>query len=102
MAATKLSEAERKYFVRKAGGATQQETTAQIKRRYWSAFLTASANATFADLESRWMMKVITTAGGTIGSNYNADLWKQMVSAISKTPQKQTSANMLTFYLNAP
>jgi hypothetical protein len=102
MAAKNLSDVERQYFARKAGNATPQEPLNDIKRRYFMNYLTAVDGSTFSDLETQWKIKFITDNGGTIVSIYDADLWKQMVIAISKVPVKQVNANKMTFYLNAP
>jgi hypothetical protein len=103
--AIRLSEIERAYFVRKLGG-TQPPTKSltQIKREYFVSFTgTAIPQVSLNELTIRWMIKVLGNAGITpSNSNSEADLWKQMVLSISKTPVRQTDQNKITFYLNAP
>lgn len=101
--AVRLSDIERKYFARKAGGGTTpQEPLGQLKRRYYADFLNASYGATMSELESNWKIKFITDAGGTVVSTYEPDLWIQMVLAISKVPTKRMTENKMTFFLSAP
>ena len=98
-----LSQAERAYFVRKAGG-TQAPTKPlnQIKREYFASFV-GSGNATtpFGDLETRWMLKVLDDAGVSTTNIENGTLWHLMVIAAGKTPVKSIGQNQLTFYLHA-
>lgn len=105
MAATRLSEIERAYFVRKLGG-TQLPTKRlnQIKREYFVSFTGAAApQISLNELTIRWMIKVLGNATITpSNTNSEADLWKQMVLAISKTPQPKIDENKAIFYLNAP
>lgn len=100
----KLSIVERAYFVRKLGG-TQLPTKPlnQIKREYFAKFVGAgTATTPFGELELRWMLKVLADAGIIPASTDNeADIWKQMVLSISKTPTRSITQNKITFYVNA-
>lgn len=103
--AVRLPEVERAYFVRKLGvNADNTKPLNQIKREYFAKFV-ASGNATtpFNELELRWILKVLNDATITPANpNSMADLWKQMVLAVSQTPVRNIDQNRITFYLNAP
>ena len=105
MAVSRLSEAERAYFVRKLGG-TQPPTKRlnQIKREYFISFTGAAVpQISLNELTIRWILKVLGNATITpTNSNSEADLWKQMVLSISKVPQPKIDENKILFYLNAP
>jgi hypothetical protein len=99
----RLSEAERKYFVRKLGETVSPSMPLNdIKKRYWVKIVpNLPAKPTYNDMEWMWMMKIISDAGGVI-DEYWADEWKEMVKAIGLIPSNNKNANKLTFYLNAP
>lgn len=102
MAATRLSEVERAYYVRKAGGAAPTEPLNQLKRRYWGTIITAGSGpqTPFNQLEKRWLLAVI----GQAAQNYNSieDLWREAVISIGETPSPYLNDNKIKFYLNAP
>lgn len=106
MAATRVSEVERAYFVRKAGGATPTEPLNNIRRRYFYTFLTGqlmTARTSLNELEAMWLTKVITDAGATVTDTVNYEiLWKQAVMTLNKTPSKYLADNKILFYVNAP
>lgn len=101
--AVRLSEVERAYYVRKAGGAEPTKPLNQIKREYWASVIGAgSANSPFSELENQWKMKVLATAGITPSNpNSEADLWRQLVVSIGQTPTLRINENKMIFYLNA-
>ena len=105
MAAVRLSEVERKYFIRKLGG-TQGATKPlnQIKREYFIAYTgAASLTTSMSELEDRWLRKVLTTAGVTFDSEARThDLWNAMPLAAGVVPSKFVNDNKIKFYLNEP
>jgi hypothetical protein len=103
MSATFLNQLERNWLSRHVTGATPQMPIGQLRRLYYITYLggTIPSHMGLADLESQWMNKYIRTAGNTPSSNQNSDLWKNMVSAISKTPSKFLNDNKILFYSNA-
>ena len=98
-----FGKAERDYFIRKVGTSVPTESMNNIKRRYFLSQVTGNARENINSLETRWLSKVITDAGGT-PSNTKSDvtLWKQAVIAIGKVPSNYIIDNKLKFYLNAP
>lgn len=103
MAATRLHEVERAYFVRKLGGATAQEPLQNVKRRYISGFVSAGSPSTKIDeLEKLFLRKIIADGGGTPTNNYLSTLWQQAVSTIGEVPTKFINDNKIIFYVNAP
>lgn len=103
--AVRLPEVERAYYVRKLGGTqAPNKPLNQIKRDYWVSFTGAAApQISFNELELRWILKVLGAAAITPSNpNSMADLWKQMVLSISKTPVRNIDQNRITFYVNAP
>jgi hypothetical protein len=101
--AVRLSEVERKYFIRKLGETISPSMPINdIKKRYWVKTVpNLPPTPSYNDMEWMWMMKFISDAGGTI-DEYWADEWKEMVKAIGKVPSKYRNENKLIFYLNAP
>lgn len=101
MALTRLTEVERAYFVRKAGGAEPREPLNNIKRRYISGVIGAGVNAQtpLHQLEKLWLLSVI----GGAARNFNSieELWRQAVISLGLTPSKFLNDNKITFYLNA-
>lgn len=98
-----LSQAERTYFIRKLGG-TQLPTKPlnQIKREYFSSLTGyGTPNTPFGDLETRWMLKVLTDAGISSENIENAELWHLMAQAAGQIPTNNVSANKKLFYLHA-
>jgi len=96
----RLSQLEREYFVKKAGGADPQEPLDQIKRRYFCSYVGGTDKDTFSELESSWQTKVIATNGGTPNSNYASDLWREMVVSIGEIPGTTSTENQRIFYTN--
>lgn len=105
MAAVRLSEIERKYFIRKLGG-TQVATKPlhQIKREYFVAYTGAAPSTTsMSELEDRWLRKVLTTAGVSFNDDARTnDLWNAMPLAAGVVPSKFVNDNKIKFYLNEP
>lgn len=101
MAATRLTEVERAYFVRKAGGAIPTEPLNNIKRRYMASVVGAGVTPQMPlhQLEKLWLVKVIGGAARDFKSI--EELWRQAVLSISKTPKTSLNDNKITFYLNA-
>ena len=99
--AVRLSEIERKYFVRKLAEEVSPTTPLNdIKIRYWVKYVGGfPANAPFNDMEWAWIMKVIGAA--TASRDDWDDAWKEMVISIGKTPSKYIDENKIIFYLNA-
>jgi hypothetical protein len=99
----KLSELEREYFVRKAGGAAPTKPLNQIKREYFIAQTGAApAEVTLHELELRWLRKVIADGGGTVVSGSSeSHLWKLAVTTLSLVPSREINDNKTMFYLNA-
>lgn len=106
MAATRVTEVERNYFVRKVGAAPPTEPLNNLKRRYFYSFLTGkpmSGRTSLANLEMMWLEKVITDAGQSVtDANSYETLWKLAVETLSITPSKYLADNQITFFLNAP
>lgn len=102
MAATRLTQVERAYFVRKVGAALPTEPLNNIKRRYMMGVVGSSVNGRtpYHQLEKLWLLAVI----GGAATNFNSieELWRQAVISISKVPVKYLNDNKITFYLNAP
>lgn len=98
----RLSEIERKYFLRKLNEVVPSTTPLNdIKVRYWVKYVGGFApNTPFNDMEWAWMMKVLGVA--TASREDWDDAWKEMVISIGKTPSKYHNENQLIFYLNAP
>lgn len=99
-----LSQAERTWFATHTTGTTSQTPLNDIKRRYFiSEIGGASADIkSLGDLESQWLRKAITDAGGTpVSTGYTSELWRQLVGALNLTVSKYEPENRLTFYLNA-
>ena len=95
-------EAERLYFSLKLGGTNTGKPLNQIKREYFAKFIGAgNARTPFDELELQWMLKVLANAGITPAPRfYRGDLWKQMVSAVGKTPTRYVAQNKLIFFSN--
>lgn len=100
--AADLTQAERNYFVRKAGGAPVAEPLNNIKRRYMLGVVGAGVNAQtpLAQLEKLWLLAVI--GGAARDFNSDAELWAQAVLSITQVPVPQINGNKLKFYQNAP
>jgi hypothetical protein len=99
-----LTQVERNYFVRKAGGATPTERLTSVKRRYIAGFLGGGTNAqtSLAQMEKLWLMKVLADATITVtDKNSIEELWRLSVVSISKSPSKFLNDNKITFYVNA-
>lgn len=103
MAATRLHEVERAYFVRKVGGAEPTKPLNQIKREYFIAQTGAApTHVTLPELERRWLISVINAGGGTVvDRTSDGHLWKLAVTTLSLTPSEYLNDNKITFYLNA-
>lgn len=103
MAATRLTQVERAYFVRKAGGAAPTKPLNQIKREYFIAQTGAAPTyIKTSELELRWLRKIITDALHTIQEDDSeAGLWQQAVITLGLTPSQFINDNKITFYLNA-
>lgn len=104
MAATRLTEVERKYFARKIGaGITARTPLNQLKRQYMASVIggTIRPDVRIDVLETLWLQKIAGTAGYTPAPD-GKGLWVQAVASISKTPTKSTTDNKIIFYLNAP
>lgn len=99
MARASLSELERRYFVKKAGGADRDETINSIKKRYWFSLFTGDRNTGFNDLEKDWLRKIINDNAGTPSSNYASSLWIEAVAALSGDPAKQVNENKKQVYI---
>lgn len=103
MPATRLTEVERAYFRRKAGGALPSEPFNNLKRRYIAGFVGGvSPSIKMHEMEALFLTKIISDAGGTPTSPYVGDLWRQAVAAIGQVPSKYEADNKIKFYLNAP
>lgn len=100
--AADLTQAERAYFVRKAGGAVPTESLNNIKRRYMMSVVGAGVNARtpLPQLEKLWLLAVI--GGAARNFNSTSELWRQAVMAIGQVPVTPEHGNKLKFYLNAP
>ncbi len=98
-----LSQIEREYFTRKVGSAnvTAQTPLNDIRRIYYSAQLgNVTTQTPFAEIETRWQIKVIRDAGKTPSNeNSNATLWREMVVAKGGTPVHSVAGNKIKFYL---
>ena len=99
--AADLTQAERAYFVRKAGGAVPTEPLNNIKRRYMSGVVGAGVNSRtpIKQLEKLWLLAVI----GGAAQNFNSieELWRQATMAAGQVPTNNLEGNKLKFYLNA-
>lgn len=95
---------ERAYFVRKAGGAAPNVPFNNIKRAYINGFIGGgNARTSIKELEKRFLMKIISDAGGTVSNARSVEnLYRQAVSAIGKIPAKNVNDNRIIFYRNAP
>ncbi len=102
--AVRLSEVERKYFLRKLNEDLPSTTPLNdIKTRYWRVFLGGyNATSSFNDMRQAWMTKVIGAAGGDSDDQNWGDMWRNMVLAIGQVPVLSATANMMIFYINAP
>lgn len=102
--ALRLPEVERAYYVRKLGvQAAGTKPLNQIKREYWAQVIGSGAATTpFNELQIKWIMKVIANAGATPASNYETDLWRQMVALIGGTPVRNITQNQIIFFSTAP
>jgi hypothetical protein len=55
-----------------------------------------------AELETLWLIKYITDAGGTPTTNApSSTLWREAVSSLGKTPSNFLNDNKIIFYTNA-
>lgn len=105
MAAVRLSEIERAYFIRKLGGTQEAiKPLNQIKREYFVAYSGAAPSTTsMSELEDRWLRKVLTTAGIAFDDDARTnDLWNIMPLAAGVVPSKFINDNKIKFYLNEP
>lgn len=101
MAATRLTQVERAYFTRKAGGALPTEPLNNLKRRYMAGVVGSGVNAQtpLHQLEKLWLVEVI---GGAVQDFDSIEgLWREAVVSIGETPSKYLNDNKITFYLNA-
>lgn len=98
--AADLTQAERNYFVRKAGGAPVTERLNNIKRRYMSGVVGAGVSSLtpLNQLERMWLISIV----GASPDLSDSDLWIRAVISITQTPTAQINGNKLKFYLNAP
>ena len=99
MARKSLAELERRYFVKKAGGAETNEPLNNIKRRYWLGLIGGDRNTGFGNLEDDWLRKIINDNGGTPASDYTADLYVEAVAALSGSPTKYINENKKQVYI---
>jgi len=103
MAATRLKEVERAYFVRKNPGAdAPTKPFNQIKRDYIVGFIGGIGKATKMEMiETLWLQKIAADAGYS-PSPHLGDLWKQAVLSIGQNPTNNYNDNKIKFYVNAP
>lgn len=103
MTAQFLRQVERDFLSRKTSGNTAQTPLGQLQRAYWISLLGATASSQGLDsLEIAGLKKAISNAGATpSASNRKADLWREVVVAIGKTPSKFVNDNKIIYYTNA-
>lgn len=101
MAATRLSEVERAYFVRKVSGAPASEPFNNIRRRYIGSQVSIGPQEKIESIENKWLLKIITDGGDTPSGNDNGTLWREAVVAIGETPSRYVNDNKIIFYINA-
>ncbi len=97
----RLTEVERAYFVRKAGGAEPTVPFNQVKRAYIAGFIGGLDPSIKIDqAEIQWLQK-IAIDDGEIPAKYIGDLWKQAVIAAGEVPTAHLNDNKIKFYVNA-
>ncbi len=95
-----LSAMERSWFQVRNPGATAQTPLSELKKLYWEKQLGSSyVNAGMQTLETEWLRHLITQNGGTPSSNYNGDLWRQLLSTLGVVPSKYLNENKMKFYI---
>lgn len=100
MAATRLSEVERAFFVRNLGGALTKRPLNDIKREYFISQIGGNQFSGLNDLETRWLRGIVVDDSQTPVEN-KAGLWKQAVISVGGTVSQFETDNKITFYLNA-
>lgn len=74
----------------------------QIKREYYISVAGGGKEHSLAELEGRWLRKVIIDNGGTpTDKARNSTLWKQALTSIGQLAGNYVRQNQLDFYLNA-
>lgn len=96
-----LTQIQREFLTARVTG-TAQTSIPEMLPVYYAKYLsiTTLPNIGLIDLENQWLRKIITDHAGTPQSKYNADLWKQAVSALGKVPSKYLPENKRIIYLN--
>lgn len=111
MASSRLSDLKRKYYRAHTTGVSATTPFGQLERTYMVQYIqTNEAGAVVSqvqkqpmdELEIRWLKAWITTNGGTPPNNtYQSSHWHAIVATIGKTPVRNMSTNMMTFFANA-
>jgi hypothetical protein len=94
-----LSQAERNYFIKKAGGSSPTEPLNNLKRKVYSA-AGVNAQTPLDQMEKLWLLSIIAVPADNLNSIES--LWRQAVVAIGQVPSNYLNDNKLKFYLNAP
>lgn len=93
----RLSELERSWF-NSVHGVTSTTPLSQVRREFFKSIgITGFSDG---ELEDNFLKRVISDFGATSTSNYNADLWREAVSAIGATPVRTKTGNQAIFYSN--
>lgn len=99
----RLDQVEREWLGKKiTGGVTAQAPLEELRRKYFTQIVSGTGPQTkFGELELRWLRAEIIARGGTPTGKYRHILWRELVSAISKTPVTALGENKRLFFTYA-
>lgn len=99
-----INQIHREFLYARVTGTTSQSTIAEMLPVFYSTYTGAQSTPTtgLIDLENQFLRKIITDNSQTPSSIYNADLWRQAVTALGLVPSKHIQENKRLIYLNLP
>lgn len=91
-----LNDIEQKFFINQTSSYGPRD---DIKRKFFKS--QGAVGFSINGLETNWLEIKIRALGGVPSSNYDADLWRQLVSLSGLRVSKNVTENKMTYYINA-